>query len=136
MTRMARGILALGVLAAVAGCQMGFRRTLENPGRNETLHVASGDRLVFELDENMTTGYSWTGTSDDGDVEVRIDHLGAADLSRAGAPGRAAVEVRVHRGFDGPATVRFAYRRPWEKDPVRAFTLVLYKRNGDFAVWE
>ena len=120
-----------------SGCRIVDRRLVLDPGKNEILRVESGERLYFELEENRTTGYSWEASSDDADVEVTIEHV-AAEVSKGfcGAPGLAKFCLRVHRGFDGPATVVVQYRRPWEKTPIKSFTLSLYKTTYDQAAWK
>ena len=126
-------ILPLALLT-LAGCSSG-RRTLDRPGVNQAVRVTSGDRLFFELDENPSAGERWDFKCDDSDVEVQIRH--AAD--GAGTPdgiGRAAVTVRIHRGYDGPSVVRFFYGKSRAGKPLRQFALTLFKRTGDCAFWE
>jgi len=125
----------------LAGCQFCDRHIISDPGKNEVIRCNSGDRYYFDLEENATTGYSWDYFCDNDDVEVLIDHKGPPEAKDGGAPmcgvpGKASVRVRIHRGFDGPAGVKFFYKRPWEKEPIRAFTLSFYKRTGDTAFWK
>ena len=123
------------VLLACLGCAV--ERHYIDPG-NQVLRVESGDRIFLEMDENRTTGYSWEATCADSDVDVTIRHIpGDTRGGVVGATGRADVEIRVHRGYDGPSTVRFRYVRPWEKDAAaKEFTVTLFKRTGDSAFWE
>lgn len=125
----------LSLLFFLGGCQAFDRRVIFNPGKDEVIRVVNGDRFYFDLDENMTTGYSWEYTCDDTDVEVRIDHE-SGDPTLCGAPGKAKVLIRIHRGFDGPAIVYFRYRRPWEKEAIKSFKISLFRRTGDVAFWE
>lgn len=120
-----------------AGCDFG-RHALPCPGESQVLRVESGDTFFFELEENATTGYQWDWTSDDPDVEIQIRHLPPEekDARLVGAPSRAAVEMHIHRGYDGPSVITFRYRRPWEKTSAKEFVLTLYKRTGDCAFWE
>ena len=138
-------LLAPGVLLVLfwlTGCQFCDRVLLDNPGESQVLRVMSGDRYYMTLEENMTTGYSWRFECDSDDVEVLIDHEGPAETRSSdgevlcGAPGKANVRIRIFRGFDGPATVRFFYQRPWEKEPIKSFNIGLYKRTGDAAFWK
>lgn len=124
-------------LVALVGCSF-ERHAVVSPGANQVIRVESGDRFFFELEENATTGYRWECKCDDCDVDVLIDHRsGAYDGDgRVGVGGEAKVTVRVHRGYDGPSTLKFAYRRPWEKKPAKQFTITLFKRTGDCAFWE
>jgi len=131
------GLIALALVTLMSGCA-GTRHRLNNAGENQVIAVESGDRYYFELEENMTTGYRWDCECDDSDVEVQIAHRGPepAKDGLCGAPGRAEVLFRVHRGYDGPSTLTFRYARNWEKRPAKSFTITLYKRTGDFAVWK
>lgn len=136
---MKAGTAALLALLAwcAPGCHVDRRHFAVVPERNQALRVQSGDRLVFDLDENMTTGYSWTATCDDDDVDVTIRHVpGSSADGLVGVPGVAKVEIRIRRGYDGPSAVRFRYRRPWERDADREFVITLFKRVGDTAFWE
>lgn len=123
--------------ALLAGCHADRRHFAIVPERNQTVRAQSGDRFLFDLEENMTTGYEWTATCDDSDVDVRIRHVpGESDEGMVGVPGVAKVEIRVRRGYDGPSTIRFRYKRRWEKDAIKSFTVTLYKQTGDRAFWE
>ena len=135
---MKAAFLALAALLLVSGCEGVGYRVVSDPGKNQVIRVTSGDRLYFDLEENATTGFMWDCRCDDSDVEVTIDHEAADNADgRCGAPGVAKVRIRVHRGYDGPSTLRFVYRRQWEKGaPAREFTITLFKRTGDVAFWE
>lgn len=132
------GLMMMGIalFALLAGCAV-ERRYAVVPERNQVLHADSGDRFIFDLEENMTTGYAWCATCDDADVDVSIRHVaGVSDDGRVGVPGTAEVQIRVHRGYDGPSKIRFLYKRDWEKKPLKEFTITLYKRTGDRAFWK
>ena len=131
-------LVAVVALALACGCEGIGRRVLSNPGRDEVLRVVSGDRIYFDLEEISADGYAWDYACDDPDVEVTIDHVSAdGSDGRSGAPGRAEVRIRIHRGYDGPSTVHFKYRRTGEKGPpAKEFNIGLYKRTGDVAFWE
>lgn len=124
----------------LAGCQFCDRRIIENPEAGAVIRVINGDRYYFDLEENQTTGYSWYASCDDADVEVTMDHESAEPTedgeTLCGAPGKVAVRLRVRRGFDGPATIRFFYKRPWEETPIKSFNIVFYRRTGDAAFWK
>ena len=127
--------LALLVLALFTGCNMVWRRILPDPERNQVVRVEKGERIYFDLAEDVDAGYRWDFTCDDPDVEVTMDHA-APDGGGAGRElGTAEVRIRIHRGYDGPSAVRFFYKcsgKPEEK----SFTITLYRRIGDFAFWE
>ena len=131
----------LGMLL-VAGCRMD-RMTIKEPVTDRFIEVESGDRFWVELDENMTTGYSWEVKCDDFRelVETYVKHIPYEpkpdEPPLCGAPGKAEIMIRVHRGFVGPATVFMRYVRPWEPDePARVIKFVLWKRDGDVAPWK
>lgn len=121
-----RGTVAILLLAAAfAGCRI-ERHLLAQPGESQAVRVESGDRFYFTLPEDDATESRWDFTCDDADVEVRIDH----------DDGEASVRIRIHRGYDGPSTIRFFCRRPDRKEPVKTFVISLFKRPGDHAFWE
>ena len=138
MKRLPAVCAAVLAAALLGGCEGVGMRIVAEPGQNQVIRVTSGDRLYFDLEENATTGYCWDYKCDDPDVEVTIDHAAPEPGDgRVGAPGLANVRIRIHRGYDGPSTVRFIYRRRWEKTPpAKEFTITLYKRTGDVAFWE
>lgn len=126
MSRLVRVLPALTAAALLGGCNMVMRRTLDNPGRNEVVRVESGERLYLTLAENAPAGCRWSAGCRDPDVWLEVAHQGDA----------AKVEIRIRRGYDGPSEVVFECRRPGEKQPVRQFTIVLYRRTGDCAFWK
>ena len=109
------------------------------PEKNQVLQVESGDRWLFDLDEDLKSGCRWLCECDDDDVEVIIDHIAAkaAEPGSPETPGRAEVCVRVHRGYDGPSALKFNYRRTQGRPrTVKSFVITLYKRTGDEAFWK
>ena len=126
------------LLLALAGCQVVDRRLVLDPGENRVYQVQSGDRLYFDLEEDTAAGQRWTCRCDDDDVEVSIDHSRPKSAAKGlcGEKGEAEVRIRVHRGYDGPSTLIFACRRGNDSKTVRQFTITLYKRTGDTAVWK
>ena len=119
--------LATCVLLAacgLVGCDLG-RHWLSDTPCDQVVKAESGDRFYLTLAEDPVVGTRWSAKSNDRDVTVEVAHR----------PGRAKVEIRVHRGFDGPATVSFTCRQK-SGDPPPGFSVVLYKRTGDVAFWE
>lgn len=131
-------LIFAAALALVCGCEGIGVRVIGDPGRDEVLRVVSGDRIYFDLEENVAAGYTWDYRCDDPDVEVTIDHVATfASDGRAGATGLAKVRIRIHRGYDGPSNVHFRYRRVGDMGPpAKDFDIGLYKRTGDVAFWE
>ena len=125
-------VMALGL----TGCSV-ERHRLSAPGRNQVIHAESGDRFYMDLEEDSSSGCRWQVTSDDRDVEVKVAHKrGGAGNGVVTPMGTAEVEIRVHRGFDGPCAVTFVYRNSREKEAQKRFTVTLFRRTGNFAFWE
>lgn len=126
---------ALLAAALLGGCNMVWRKILPDPGKNQVVRVEKGERLYFDLEEDVDAGCRWDFACDDKDVEVTLDHE-APDGGGGGRElGTAEVRIRIHRGYDGPSAVRFFYKsagKPVEKE----FTITLYRRVGDYAFWE
>ncbi len=123
-------------MALFSGCNMLWRRILPDPERNQVVRVEKGERLYFDLEEDVDAGYRWDFTCDDPDVQVTVDHEAPEDGDGAvRALGTAEVRIRIHRGYDGPSTVRFVYKCPG-KPAEKEFTLSLFRRTGDAAFWK
>ena len=130
-------LFSLAAALLLAGCAFERHYLAIVPERNQVVRAMSGDRFLFDLEENLTTGYEWTATCDDADVDVTIRHVpGEATDGMVGVPGVAKVEIRMRRGYDGPSHVRFRYARSWEKESLKEFSVTFYKRTGDTAFWE
>lgn len=118
----------LAIAALAAGCNFALRRWLDHPGVSQVIRVESGERIYFDLEEDPATDGQWYATSDDDDVLVKVDHHLDDCVAK--------VEIRIHRGYDGPSTVNFRYRRSGGAKPLKEFTITLFKRTGDVAFWE
>ena len=127
-------VVALVALALFAGCSV-ERHALSRPGVNQTVRVESGDRFFMDLEEDSAHGCRWDYRCNDSDVEVRIDHSRDKD-GKVGASGQAHVEIRIHRGYDGPSSVMFFYKARGAKTAEKKFTISLFKRTGDCAFWK
>ena len=137
MARRSKVFAAAFVAAlALAGCSSGRRFFAVEPGVNQALRVTSGDRIFFEMEEDASTGARWDYTCDDHDVEVSIDHRSPKRAGNDGARGAASVEIRIHRGYDGPSVVTFMLKKPGTGKPLKRFAVTLFKRTGDVAFWE
>lgn len=116
-------ILFVGLMV-LAGCQLGLYRSIDHVGQDQVVCVKSGDRIVFELP--TTRGASWVATSDDPDVTVQVHPAGET----------AEVEIRVHRGYDGPSLLKFRELRDETREELKRFTLSFFRRTGDAAFWK
>ena len=72
--------------------------------------VAIGKQLCFELEENITTGYSWQADYDNNICLVQIEHLAAA-TQMTGAPGKAKVVIQALT--PGETVIKLNYMRPF-----------------------
>ena len=127
--------LASLALVFLSGCNMLWRRILPDPEKNQVVRVEKGERLYFDLEEDVDAGYRWDFTCDDADVEVTMDHEPPEGGNEGRELGTAEVRIRIHRGYDGPSAVHFTYKcagKPIEKE----FTISLFRRTGDFAFWK
>lgn len=124
----------MSVVLFFQGCGTLDSMSPARPGESEYIQVKSGDRISFELNE-ASESCRWDFTCDDSDVEVRLDRIPPEEGESC---GKAAVLIRVRRGYDGPSNIRFFCRgcgrssKPLDK----AFTISLFKRTGDVAFWE
>ena len=118
-----------------SGCGTIDSRTIAKPGTNQFVCTKSGDRFTFQIDE-PSADCRWSAICEDNDVEVRVDRV----PSPAGSfkAGKADVLIRIHRGFDGPSAIKFFCTecKNGKRSKVKEFTISLYKRTGDAALWK
>lgn len=96
--------------------------TLADTGRTITLRV--GQEVLVRLPGNHSTGFSWMRVDS---AESLLSLAGpnkyvreSAGQPRSGVGGEEQWRFRANQG--GKATLRFEYRRPWEKDVSPAET--------------
>ncbi|MBQ7178649.1 MAG: protease inhibitor I42 family protein, partial [Victivallales bacterium] len=75
-------------------------------------NLRPGDKVIFYLEENTTTGYTWFARHDPYIVDVDIEHQGRGFLGFVGGPGRAEIKIRGRR--EGFTVVELVYARSWE----------------------
>lgn len=92
-----------------------------------------GNNFTIIVDENPTTGYTWTYTvKDDKHVKfVSDDYKSESNLIGAGGSHKYEFEVLK----DGVSTIKFVYKRPFETSAEKEFTVLVYK-NGDKVIIE
>lgn len=107
---------------------------------DKTLTARLGQEVRIDLEGNATTGYAWVLVSLSGDAIEPTAHSENPDGTRqakvtytpapnegekVGSGGTYSIVFRVVE--PGQATVKMAYRRPWETDakPARTFTAVI-----------
>jgi inhibitor of cysteine peptidase len=90
------------------------------------ISVAKGHYFLVALASNPTTGYSWTASISNANVEDE----GSAYLAASHAPrvvGSGGQQIFSFEGSaTGTATITFSYARPWEKGKPAAKTAVFH----------
>jgi predicted secreted protein len=104
--------------------------TLRAEQAGEVVHVRPGDTIVVDLEENLSTGYSWeVDELDESVVERTASTAVAPTVAPTGAPSGALLGAAGRRVLTftarapGDAGVRLALRRPWEGGGPPARTL-------------
>lgn len=103
----------------------GPARVVEDAAGAGEIVLRPGQELVVRLRGNPSTGYRWTRASESaGDpLALAASPSFASDPTREGTVGAGGVESwRFLASGVGHATLRFEYRRPWEKDAAAAGT--------------
>ena len=107
--------------------------TVENAPEVMEVRTKRGENLIFNLEENPTTGYVWEANYDRRRCKVELKQR-ASKAKRVGAPGLVEVRIKLNTGRD--TTVTLAYRRPFEKGvkPVKTIRCHLVNINyrGEF----
>ena len=126
LKRVLSAMALIALTCLLAGCHLGMH-FISEPMQSRVINASSGERYYFTLEENSGNGAKWSAKCDDPDVEVTVDHSPEDNVAK--------VRIRIHRGFDGPACVRFSCRTR-VGIPPEGFTISFYKRTGDQAFWE
>jgi predicted secreted protein len=97
--------------------------TLTNADDRRTVEIVQGDTVVVDLEENISTGYSWVLEDLPASVmQVIDDSRIAASGARLGAPGRRRITIAANGR--GEATITASLRRPWENDrPAQTYKI-------------
>lgn len=110
----------------VSGSAAAARLDLTEQENGKDILLDRGDELVIRLLSNRTTGYSWslvmTGS---GVLEQEGEAAYEAQRSDRRLMGAGGVEIWKFRAVKaGSITLKFNYRRPWEKDvpPVKSLS--------------
>ncbi len=96
-----------------------------------TVSVKQGQSIFLYLDSNPTTGYDWVVTS--------VDGLGQAESkftrnsNAIGAGGRERFKWTTHN-VSGLHTLELAYKRSWEKSPIKTFKVTVNIKGAVNAV--
>ena len=111
------------VMASFASCGLAAApRTITEADANSDVLLAVGQELVLKLPSNPSTGYRWSLA--EGGAPV-LANLGQPRYQASGTlPGAGGVETWTLRAAQiGSQTLKFEYRRPWEKTVPPAKTL-------------
>lgn len=94
-----------------------------------------GDKFTVVLDENPSTGFSWSYTiAEKNKVSfVKEEYIGA-EVDMLGAPGKKEISFIVNQ--EGVSTINFEYKRPWENEVVETLRLLVYKTTDKLIVEE
>ncbi len=126
MAGIAKVIFVSSLVCAMAACAGHAPVRLSEQDNGRAAELAAGQEISLTLAANRTTGYSWAREDDSGIVVLVEPPAYSAGAAPAGMVGVGGVETwRLRATAAGTAVLRFAYRRPWEKDtpPARAVTL-------------
>jgi len=106
---------------------------LDKQANGKTVTVAKGQRIVIRLAGNPTTGYSWALAKLEGDA---VEQVGKVQYEPKRVPrgivGSGGTFRFTFKAVKlGKATLRLAYRRPWEKKkpPAETFTLTVQVKS-------
>lgn len=112
---MFRRLLVTGITFwAICGCSIPKTDCpyykLADCEREQSATLAAGEQFCFELEENITTGYSWQAEYDASSCRVQIEHL-AATNQMPGAPGKAKITIQALT--PGSTVIKLNYMRPF-----------------------
>ena len=116
---MMRAICFFAALAAVAGAAPARQAPDLRPpvivGEDSgPVQLQLGQLLMVRLPVQAGTGYSWTASTDTGNLEF-VDQSTLHPFGEAPTIGGGQTQMFMYRAIGpGETTLRFVYRRPWE----------------------
>jgi len=123
---MSKAIFALSLVCAIAACAGHAPVRLSEQDYGRAIELATGQEISLTLAANHTAGYNWAREDDSGIfvlVEPPTYSVSAAPTGMVGVGG--VENWRLRAAAAGTPMLRFAYRRPWEKDTTPARTVTL-----------
>jgi copper homeostasis protein (lipoprotein) len=94
----------------------------EQTGGDTSLKI--GGVLEVRLESNHTTGYSWVQTPAANPILTRLGAAAYEEKPAGGKTGVGGMEIWKFKAVQaGKQSLRFEYRRPWEKDVAAAKTV-------------
>jgi inhibitor of cysteine peptidase len=109
-------VAALAALSAAASAQPGpdLRPPVIVGEDSGPVQLQLGQLLMVRLPVQAGTGYSWTASTDTGNLEF-VDQSTLHPFGEAPTIGGGQTQMFMYRAIGpGETTLRFAYRRPWE----------------------
>lgn len=83
----------------------------------QIMQLSLGETFTARLASNPSTGYSWTLIENVGDALKQGERVFESEKNNANMAGVGGVDVwKFEAVKKGQQTLRFEYRRPWEKD--------------------
>jgi inhibitor of cysteine peptidase len=128
--RTARGFRPLLVaIALAAGCRAAHPPpalpplALTDADAGRSVELALGQQLLVRLASNHSAGYGWS-LAEETDAVVTLEQTPSYEESDATHLGAGGIETfRFEAVRTGEQTLRFSYRRPWERGSPAARTL-------------
>ena len=124
MIRNAAACIVVLAALTVLGCKAPEVIDVKIDG-DKTVGLRMGQLLRLKLDSNPTTGYSWdiASMADSGVVRQfgKMHYVRVGEMMGSGGYQL----YRIKPLKQGTATIRFEYKRPWEKDtePAKKHTV-------------
>jgi len=119
-------VMLLLCAATFVGCKTNEKveevaKVKEYTINDNVIEVKKGEKFEIQLEENLTTGYSWMRESSDGSVVREVmkeenvtEEPGEEQLVGAPTEGTYTFEARN----EGETEIKFSYKRPWESIPA------------------
>lgn len=120
------GLLLVALVASFANRSLAASpRALTEADANHKVALKVGQELMVKLESNRSTGYSWSLTESENSI---LTSLGKSTYKISGGlPGAGGFETwRLRATKSGRETLKFEYRRPWEKKVPPAKTVLFH----------
>jgi predicted secreted protein len=87
----------------------------------QTLHVSPGDIIRLELEENPTTGYSWSSPETDSFLSMMKNDYSLHQARGIGSGGMRTIEMKVEQS--GSSSLQLKNWQRWSGDVYQTFQL-------------
>ena len=92
------------------------------------LELNLGEELTIRLPENRTAGFQWQLAAAENSICRLIDETFAAGSPGPGSTGMHSWRFQAAQA--GQCSIELAYRRPWEEDAGRQFSVLVRVSGG------